>query len=125
MALKDINVLFQKRKRMFMIKPGKNNGGAYLKGISLRYNMEFKDPTIDLRLLLLTYGISESNYIIPRYFMGKSFSETFSNDIIRNLIRGRQAGDIVQRMTNIGINLENPSLFLRDKIVKLFKKQLI
>lgn len=87
------------KKRIAFLKPGEANIGAYWFELGTNYNLEIRDPTMDIELMKFLVSIPEELiYSKTRLMFESNFSQYFRPEILDRRKFGVQAADIVQRL---------------------------
>lgn len=90
------------RHRHAIIKPGESFLGAIWAETGAAYSMEVRDPTFDKRLMEFTLSIPDREFLGPdgydRWIIRSAMQGIMPDDIRLNRRRGRQAGDLHQRL---------------------------
>ncbi len=92
------------RMRYSIIEPGRSSVGAIWTEWGAAFGLEVRDPTLDRRVLEFSLGVPNRLYTAPdgtdRYLLRRAMKGLLPPEVLQNPRRGRQAADIVARLTS-------------------------
>jgi len=95
--------LSAKQTRLKMIAPGKKIVGFLHAQSAAAFNMETRDPTIDIKLLEYCFSIPNHIYFkgnMDRLLIRKTFKGLLPDEVLYSTNRGKQAADIGHRVAH-------------------------
>lgn len=99
------------QRRLRGIRPGRSIVGAINAELFGAYNIDFRDPTADIRVLEFALSVPDHIFIDPktgidRWLIREAMKNRLPDEVRLNRRRGRQAGDLVPRLRKSAIEVE-------------------
>jgi asparagine synthase (glutamine-hydrolysing) len=99
-------------KRLSILSPGRSIVGALHAEIGAAHGIEVRDPTADVRLLTFAFSIPDHIFIDPksgldRWLIREAMLGRLPEQVRLNRGRGRQNGDIVNRLRSCGYEIQS------------------
>jgi asparagine synthase (glutamine-hydrolysing) len=88
--------------RLSLIQPGGSIGGQFWYEVGGAYGLEVRDPTLDPRVMSFCWSIPRSQYLRDgqdRMLIRRAMAGYLPDRVLWNSRRGRQAADLVQRIS--------------------------
>ena len=89
-----------RQARCVIIKPGASILGALWAESGAAYGLEVRDPTQDKRLMAFTLGVPDAQWwgVLDRWLLRRAMAGLLPDKVRLSQQRGRQAGDVIQRI---------------------------
>lgn len=90
-------------ERLRGLQPGRSTAGALLADLGTAFDLEARDPTIDLRVLTFTLAVPDRLFLDPhtgvdRLLIRHAMTGRLPDFVRLNPLRGRQSGDLIPRL---------------------------